>query len=150
MKKIMPAILLLCALTLPVLGQAETAELDSLKKENAELRARVQRLEAAVAEIRGLLAASPAAAPAGTTAMAAAQTGPPPASEAKTPAQPEKPPVRSKYSVELYGYLKADGAWDSARTNNGNFVQWVESEPATGADPEYNLLVKESRVGLDF
>lgn len=147
--------ILVCLAILAGSARAEDGrqEMEMLRKENAELKARLTQLEASVAEIKQMLTAAvarpadqPAAAPLAPAAIAPAPAPP----MATAPAQPEKPPVRSKFGVELYGYIKGDGAWDSARMFNGNFAQWVESEPASGADSEYNLTARESRLGIDI
>lgn len=145
---------LVCLALLAGAARAEDdrQEMDTLRQENAELKARLQQLEASVAEIKQMLSAA-VARPAEKPAAPPAAPAPSPAvaqAAADAPAQPEKPPVRSRFGVELYGYIKGDGAWDSARMFSGNFAQWVESEPAGGSDSEYNLTARESRVGIDI
>jgi len=56
----------------------------------------------------------------------------------------------SSVDVKLYGYLKTDVSRDSSRTNNGNYVLWVDSEATRRNDAESNLTAGESRLGLDF
>ena len=54
----------------------------------------------------------------------------------------------SKYGVTLYGYVKFDAAYDTARTDTGNFARWVESEAANEDDEQFNATANQSRFGL--
>ncbi len=56
--------------------------------------------------------------------------------------------VVAKQKIELYGYLKLDAAWDSARTSTGNFAQWVESEGSRSNDDEFNMTARQTRLGF--
>ena len=56
--------------------------------------------------------------------------------------------VHSTLDVQLYGYIKADAAWDSARTDNGNYARWVESEEGRNKDGQFNLTARQTRLGL--
>ncbi|MFC1486058.1 hypothetical protein ACFL55_03420, partial [Candidatus Latescibacterota bacterium] len=40
-------------------------------------------------------------------------------------------------TITPYGYLKLDMAYDQARTNDGNFVMWLN--PAAKKDDEFSL-----------
>jgi len=50
--------------------------------------------------------------------------------------------------VQLYGKVKADAAFDTSRTNTGNFARWVEHESTNRNDHELNITAKETRLGL--
>lgn len=102
-------------------------EMARLRQENAELRERVGKLETALGEIQTRLAGEPVPA-----------------------AKEEKPAVRSSYPVVLYGYLKFDAAYDTARTDAGNYARWVESEEGRENDDQFNATARESRLGLRF
>ncbi len=52
--------------------------------------------------------------------------------------------------VQLYGKIKADAAFDTSRTNTGNFARWVEHESTNRDDHELNITAKETRLGLRF
>ena len=54
----------------------------------------------------------------------------------------------SKLTIKPYGYFKLDMAYDQARTNNGNYVFWVES--SEDKDSEINLTARQTRLGVNF
>ena len=56
--------------------------------------------------------------------------------------------VAAGLNVQLYGYIKADAAWDSARTDVGNFARWVESEAGRNKDSQFNVTARQTRLGL--
>jgi hypothetical protein len=58
--------------------------------------------------------------------------------------------VRSSLDLEIYGYLKLDAAYDSARTSVGDFVKWVELVPENPDDDVFSMTANESRLGLKF
>ncbi len=58
--------------------------------------------------------------------------------------------INSKLKIELYGKLKLDMAYDTARTNPGNFARWVESEAVGNDDNQLNITARETRLGLRF
>ncbi len=130
MKKLLTSVLVVMALLFGNAWAQENQnadEMERLKRENVELRQRVERLEAALDEIKSLLPEQPAPV-----------------------AGKDKPAVRSSYPVVLYGYLKFDAAYDSARTDVGNFARWVESEEDREDDDQFNATARESRLGLKF
>ncbi|MBP7865936.1 MAG: hypothetical protein KA419_08285 [Acidobacteria bacterium] len=138
----------------PVRGQSDDVE--RLKAENAELKSEVSKMRSDMDEMRKTLAQMQATLatlkPAPAAAAPAAPAVPAPAAQAAAAPAPkaEKPAVRSKYAVDLYGYAKLDAAWDSSRTNPGNYARWAESEATNPDDSEANITANETRVGLDF
>lgn len=54
----------------------------------------------------------------------------------------------SNLTIKPYGYFKFDMAYDQARTNNGNYVFWVES--SEDKDSEINLTARQTRLGVNF
>jgi len=58
------------------------------------------------------------------------------------------PAVRSSLGIELYGYLKLDASYDSARTSPGDFVKWVDLAIDNAADDAFNMTANQSRLGL--
>ncbi len=56
----------------------------------------------------------------------------------------------SSVDVQLYGYIKADGSYDSSRTTFGNYVVYVDSEATRTNDNEFNLTANETRLGMNF
>jgi hypothetical protein len=113
------------AFALPAIAADE--QLEVLKKENAELRERVDKLANELDAIKGLLTDK------GVTA-------PPKASEAK--------PVTSKFDIQLYGFIKLDAAFDDSRVSLGNFARWVESEAVLDDDGHFSMTANQTRLGM--
>ena len=113
---------------------AKRPDTGELKQENAELRARVQNLETALNEVKTKLD----------------KQTPVVAQQANIPATLQKKSIWTKYDVDLYGYIKFDVAYDSARTDTGNFARWVLSEQFHNDDARFSATANETRVGLNF
>jgi len=107
-------------------GQLSQEEIERLKKENEELRQRLDRLAGEMDEIKAHLAGK----------------GAPLSSTTST-----QKPV-SSLGVEFYGYVKVDAAYDTSRVSVGDYARWVESEQLNRNDDEFNLTANETRVGL--
>lgn len=58
--------------------------------------------------------------------------------------------VWSSLDLQLYGYIKLDSAWDSARTEPGNFVKWVVLSPGNPDDEVFTMTVNQTRLGLSL
>ncbi len=114
-------------------------ELETLKNENVELRQRMEKLEGELKEIKQMI---------GERSTTAVIPVPPPVVEKVV--EKEKPSVQTKYPVELYGYIKLDAAYDTARMDNGNFPRWVLSESTNDNDDEFNMTARQSRFGLNI
>jgi len=54
----------------------------------------------------------------------------------------------SNLTIKPYGYFKLDTAYDHARTNNGNYVFWVES--SEDKDSEINMTARQTRLGVNI
>lgn len=135
----------LCVAAGCVLGQGASVqdELQALKKENMELREKIRQLELAVAEVRQLALREPASAPVPAPVAAPAST---PAAVAKA----DEAAAKKKPTVELYGFVKLDAAYDTARTDVGDFARWVLPEGPGGKDDEFNMTANQTRVGLNI
>ncbi len=59
-------------------------------------------------------------------------------------------PVWSNLDVQFYGFLKLDAAYDSSRTTNGNFAQWVDSGYYNNNDEQFNMTANETRLGFNI
>jgi hypothetical protein len=127
----------------------ESPEAGSLRRENTELRDRVLRLEEQLAEVLRRLDAAPA--PSGTDLDAetnrlleavAREYGP--------AAEKGLKPMLSTVEAELYGFVKVDASYDTARTNTGNFARWVESEEDANGDDGGNVTARDTRLGLNL
>jgi hypothetical protein len=100
---------------------ATNTTLSNLAKENAELKSRIDQLDKEIAEIKKSVGASP-----------------------------DKKSVWSNLDIELYGYIKLDAAYDSARLNNGNYIKWVESGTYNGNDDQFSMTANETRLGFNI
>lgn len=155
----------LCAAVLavgaaPVLAPAAAPgekDLQALQAENQQLRQRVSSLEEKVQQL--LEVAQPPAVDAdkatgGLTRrdqeadLAARYKKMLDAEAERLAKQPGN--VWSSVDVQLYGKIKADAAFDTARTSVGNFNRWVLSEGANANDSTFNLTANETRLGLKF
>ena len=56
--------------------------------------------------------------------------------------------VWSDLDIQFYGYFKLDAAYDTSRTDNGNYAKWVESESTNDDDDQFNMTANESRLGM--
>jgi hypothetical protein len=50
----------------------------------------------------------------------------------------------------IYGYIKLDASYDSAMTNDGNYVYVVMPYAEGEEDDEFNMTAKQTRLGLKF
>lgn len=58
------------------------------------------------------------------------------------------PVVRSSLDMEFYGKIKLDAAWDSHRTDVGNYARWVGTGQNNASDSQFNMTANETRLGL--
>jgi len=56
----------------------------------------------------------------------------------------------SSVDVQLYGKIKLDAAYDSGRSNTGNFARWVNPGEKQRGDGQFNMTANETRLGLKF
>lgn len=103
------------------------SRLEAQEQRNAELEQRLQMQEKTTAEQ-------------GETITQVKQTA----------VDPGKHSVRTKYPVDLYGYIKLDAAYDTSRTDTGNFARWVLPEGDNKNDRQFNITANQSRFGLNF
>ena len=120
-------ILLVVAIALSLACAAGAAETSDLTGENTNLKQRVEKLDKEVEELKKALM----------------QQDQP--TEAKL-----LRPVLSNLNIQLYGYLKLDAAYDTSRTDDGNFAKWVERENANRDDDQFNMTANQSRFGLNI
>ena len=56
-----------------------------------------------------------------------------------------------KLVFKPYGYFKLDMAYDQARTNDGNFVFWVDDPGLSkDKDSEFNMTARQTRIGANI
>jgi len=101
------------------------ANSEDLARENAELKRRVEKLDKDLGELRKIVI---------------------PQAEATGSQNPMI--VWSDLDIQLYGYLKLDAAYDSSRTTNGNYAQWVDPENYNNDDDQFNMTANQSRFGM--
>lgn len=53
-------------------------------------------------------------------------------------------------SSTFYGYIKLDASYDSAMTNDGNYVYYVLPYVEGEEDDEFNMTAKQTRLGVKF
>src|SRR5881628_2584815 len=102
---------------------ASAEEVEALKKQNAELRQRVDELSGEMSQIKGQLAEK--------------------AKPVVTP-PPTKKPVLGALELELYGFVKLDAAYDTSRISFGDYLRWVETEQRIRNDNQFNLTANET------
>ncbi|MBL7185938.1 MAG: hypothetical protein ISS70_06410 [Phycisphaerae bacterium] len=105
---------------------ARAAGGSDMTSENAELKKRVERLDKELAELK----------------KAVTEQG------QATEALPASKPIWSSLDIQLYGYLKLDAAYDTSRTDDGNFAKWVEPENNNSDDDQFNMTTNQSRFGM--
>ncbi|MFZ5980109.1 MAG: hypothetical protein ACOYVF_05705 [Candidatus Zixiibacteriota bacterium] len=50
--------------------------------------------------------------------------------------------------MDLYGYVKLDGAYDQNPSSHGNFIMWVDQGVVSDDDAQFNMTANETRFGL--
>lgn len=73
-----------------------------------------------------------------------------PAEAAPQPVDTGKKPVLSTYGAELYGYLKVDAIYNTARMNTGNYAIFVKPDDPDGKEDEFHLTANQTRFGLNL
>jgi len=101
------------------------ANSEDLARENAELKRKVEKLDKDLGELKKIVI---------------------PQAEASGSQSPMI--VWSDLDIQLYGYLKLDASYDSSRTTNGNYAQWVEKENENDDDNQFNMTANQSRFGM--
>ena len=115
------------AASVPAPPAASMEDVEALKKQNAELQQRLEKLSGEMDQIKQQLA------------------------EKQKPvvAQPAtKQPVTGILDLEIYGYVKLDAAYDTSRISFGDYLRWVESEELIRNDNQFNLTANETRLGV--
>ncbi len=132
--RLFAGLLLIAALSGICLADAGTVP----SKENAELKARIEKLEKELAELKKIVAEQKQA------PVTAA-----PAKAAEKPAVPaEKKSVLSGLDIKLYGRLKADAAIGTSRADTGNFVKWIRPDRGRNDHSQFDMTANESRLGM--
>jgi hypothetical protein len=150
-------------LSTPVSAQSEPeniqkllSRIEQLEKRLTDQEAKNAQLESQVRTMQGgsagqvtppLPPPSPQAAQAPPVAPIPQAAQPPQAAPAKTPGIP----ITAKPSVELYGFIKLDTAYDTAQVYPGNYAVRVQ-QPLAGrpARDQFSITANATRLGLNF
>lgn len=139
----------LAALTL-----SAAEDVEAVRRENAQLRQRLEAVERDLAALKKLLVPAPAPALAAAPPPAPAVTAVPALTPAETARLKELAalkgkPARSSLDLNFYGYVKLDAAYDDSRFSLGNFARWAETESVLPDDDHFNLTANQTRLGVD-
>ena len=115
--------------------------------ENAVLKARIDKLEKELAELKQIVKQQEENKIKSEQAPKA-QPAAPAVEVAPAPVAPEKKPVLSNLDVQVYGRLKADAAVSTDRVDTGNFVKWVRPDRGNNDHTQFDLTANESRLGM--
>jgi hypothetical protein len=124
--KIFTILLVMLFLTSPLEVTAET--------ENEALKARIERLEKELNELKTIL-----------TEKASSTEKPATAAPAKEAAKPSE-----GFEIKSYGYIKLDVSYNDSRVTNGNYAAYVSGEGTIKNDDTMNVTARQSRLGLDI
>jgi hypothetical protein len=102
------------------------ASQDSVAKENAELKQKVEKLDKELQDVKKTLNQS---------------------ASGGTDSQPHLP-VWSSLDIQIYGYLKFDAAYDSSRIDNGDYAKWVDPQNLNNHDDQFSMTARETRLGV--
>lgn len=78
---------------------------------------------------------------------ARAKEGAEPVKVPDTPAAPVESSVTSKYGIDFYGYIKADGVYTSQDVVTDTVPFYVRPGNGSNGDYQFNMSAKESRLG---
>lgn len=101
--------------------------------------------EATAAPAEQPVVVEPAAPPVETPAPTPALT--PVATPAPAPA-PAKPAIISNLPLQLYGYVRLDAAYDTAKVYPGNYVVYLPLPLINKMDDQLDITANQSRIGL--
>ena len=116
-----------------------------------DLKQRIEKLEKELSDMKQAMAAQEAKAAAAEAAKAAAEAAKPviePNTSKPAVTTAEKKPVMAGLDVELYGRLKLDAVYDSARVDTGDFAKWVRPHRGNNDDGQCDVTANESRLGM--
>lgn len=122
-------------------------------KENAELKARIEKLEKELAELKQIVNQQEEARvkeinnierrTSNIEKRTATIT-----TEPNKLAPAGKKPVLSGLDVVLYGRLKLDAVFDTARMDVGDYAKWVKPDRGRNDHSQFDMTANETRLGL--
>ncbi|MHC4552227.1 MAG: DcaP family trimeric outer membrane transporter [Planctomycetota bacterium] len=127
---------------------------ETLQKENADLKQRVEKLESQVSRLVELLESKPVT----TTPVDQGQfKGLDDASLEKLAAMVAekenggKKPILSSLDMDVYGFVRLDTAWDDSSVadgGGGSYLKWADS--GGNGDDQFSMTARASRVGVNI
>ena len=122
--------------------------IEKLEKELSDMKQSMAAQEAkTTAEAAKATAEAKAATEAAKAAVEAAKPVIEPNTAKPVVATTDKKPVMSGLDVEIYGRLKLDAVYDSARMDTGDFAKWVRPHRGNNDDGQTAVTANESRLG---
>lgn len=106
--------------------------------------ARITRLEQELAELKALVQNKPA-----VSATTETKLQPAPLKKAD-PSTPVTVSAGSGVKVQLYGFARFDGSYDTSPISPGNIALWALPENGRKNDSEWNLTAGATRIGLNL
>jgi cell division protein FtsL len=115
--------------------------------ENAELKARIEKLEKELAELKQMVKQQDEARIKEANILERRTAN----IEQKTmnakPASGKKP-VLSDLDLQIYGRIKVDASYDSSRMDLGDYAKWVRPDRGRNDHSQFDLTANETRLGL--
>lgn len=118
--------------------------------DNAELKARIEKLEKELAELKQIVKQQDEARIKEANNIERRTSN----IEQKTmnvePAKPasDKKLVTSGLDVQIYGRIKADASYDTSRMDVGDYAKWVRPERGRNDQSQFDLTANETRLGM--
>jgi hypothetical protein len=118
--------------------------------QNAELNARIEKLEKELAELKQIVKQQNEARIQEANNIERRTSN----IEQKTayvePAKPVsgKKPVMSDLDVQIYGRIKADASYDSSRMDIGDYAKWVRPDRGRNDHSQFDVTANETRLGM--
>ncbi len=124
-------------------------ELAAVKKENAELKQRVTKLETELEQIKKIVFSGQAKPqPVEPSSLSDDDLQKIAKYVQDKGATSNKKSVWSSLDIQVYGFIKADASYDNSRTTPGNFVLYADNEQHKRNDNEFNITANQTRLGM--
>jgi hypothetical protein len=135
-------------LTLGSLCRADTGT--NAAAENTELKARIEKLEKELAELKEIVNRQEEARKEQKAADSGQRTAAEPnrAKPASEKPAADKIPVVAGLEVQIYGRLKVDAVFDTSRMDVGNYAKWVRPDRGNNDHSQFDMTANESRLGM--
>ena len=151
--ELMKKLVLVLIMVLPTMVFAA----DELADENKELKARLEILESELQSLKEMVmqkeTVKPAKVKKAEPVLAQADIDRIIAQIQEDEKASGKNPLWSKLDIQLYGYLRADMAFDNSSVTTGSggaYTKWADSEATDESDGDFYLTARRTRVGMNF